>query len=76
MSTARETGNALLFIRPASQVPAKDRLRIKDLACLEGVSIRTAGKLIRSGELGPVHGRNRRDRWIDRAAYQAWLDLA
>ena len=60
--------------RKPSQVPAPDRLRAKDVAQLEGCSLSTAYGLIRSGELGPISGRNRRDRWVDRQAYQAWID--
>lgn len=62
-------------LRQASAVPPADRLRAKDLAGLEGCSPGTARKLMRSGELGPVRGRNRRDRWVDRQAYQSYLDV-
>lgn len=65
---------ARAFRSPSAVRPA-DRLRAKDLAALEGCSPGTARKLMRSGELGPVHGRNRRDRWIDRLAYQSYLDV-
>ncbi len=68
--------NTLIFSRPASQVPTKDRLRAKDLAQLEACSAGTARRLMRSEVLGKVNGRNARDRWVDRAAYQAWLDAA
>lgn len=68
--------NTVLFVRPASQVPAKDRLHAKDLASLEACSAGTARRLMRSGALGKVNGRNARDRWVDRVAYQAWLDAA
>lgn len=61
--------------RPASAIPASDRLRAKEIAALEDCSISTAGDLIRSGKLGPVYGRNRRNRWVDRRAYQTWIDL-
>jgi hypothetical protein len=60
--------------RKPSQVPPADRLRAKDVAQLEGCSLSTAGALIRSGQLGAINGRNRRDRWVDRQAYQLWLD--
>ena len=60
--------------RKPSQIPTSDRLRAKQIAELESCSISTAGQLIRSGDLGPVHGRNRRDRWVDRQAYRLWLD--
>lgn len=58
--------------RPASCVPAADRLHAKDLARLEGISPRTAYRLMRI--IGGLHGRNRRVRWIDRQAYNLWLD--
>lgn len=60
--------------RSASLVPPEDRLRAKDLAMTEGCSSGTARRLMRSGALGPVRGRNRRDRWVDRQAYNLWLD--
>lgn len=60
--------------RPASAIPLGDRLHAKDVAALEGCSTSTAGDLIRSGDLGPIYGRNRRDRWVDRRNYQHWLD--
>lgn len=61
--------------RIPSSVPPSDRLRAKDVAALESCSPCTAGRLMRSGALGPVHGRNRRDRWVDRHAYLTWLDM-
>jgi len=66
----------LAKVRDTSAVPAGDRLRAKDLAGLEGCAPGTARKLMNSGRLGPVRGRNRRDRWIDRRAYRLWLDHA
>lgn len=60
--------------RPASHVPPADRLRAKDISQLEGCAPGTARRLMRTGVLGPVRGRNRRDRWIDRTAYRRWLD--
>lgn len=60
--------------RVASLVPTKDRLYAKLLAIEEGCSVRTARRLMSTGNLGAVHGRNARDRWIDRQAYQRWLD--
>lgn len=58
-------------LRPPSSlaIPAADRLHAKELARLEGCSPGTARRLMRSGVLGPVYGRNARDRWVARAAY-------
>lgn len=75
MSAAPATLRAARSERAPSDIPFADRLRAKDLAALEKCSAYTAGQLIRSGKLGKVYGRNRRDRWIDRQAYRAWLDL-
>lgn len=61
------------FNRPAGEVPAQDRLRAKDLAQLEGTSVRSAQRLMATGDLGPVHGPKRR-RWVDRFFYNLWLD--
>jgi predicted site-specific integrase-resolvase len=48
-------------------------MRAKDLAQAEGISISTARRLMHSGNVGPIHGRNQRDRWIDRRLYLSWL---
>lgn len=60
--------------RQPSEVSALDRLYAADIAQLEKISKYTAGELMRSGQLGTVHGRNQRDRWVDRRAYQQFLD--
>ncbi len=59
--------------RPAHLVPVGDRLHAKDIALLEGFSPRTGLRLMASLALGRVHGRNARDRWVDRKAYEKWL---
>lgn len=62
-----------LGVHRARVIPAADRLHAKELAALEGCSVRTARRLMASGELGPVLGRSTRDRWITRPAYHAWV---
>lgn len=68
------SGGESLKSRPASHVPPAERLRAKDLARMEGCSPGTARKLMRSGSLGRIHGRNRRDRWIDASLYHRYID--
>lgn len=60
--------------RRPSDIPPADRLRAKDLARLESIAAGTARRLMHTGQLGPIHGRNLRDRWIDRQLYRHWLD--
>lgn len=54
-------------------VPVVDRLTAKRIAVAEGCSVRTARRLMASGVMGQVRGRNARDRWVARDGYEHWL---